>query len=401
MKVLMINSVCGIGSTGRICTDLAVGLEKQCDTCLIAYGRKSYVPPEYQKYAIKICSDFSVKTHAFLTRITDKHGFYSKSHTQKFIDRIEKFDPDIIHLHNIHGYYINIEYLFKYLRKSGKPVIWTLHDCWSFTGHCAHYDYINCEKWEKGCSKCPQKYMYPKSLIIDGSKRNWLEKKKIFCDMSNLMIVTPSQWLADQVKKSYLGNYNICVINNGINLSVFHPTNNNFKEKYGLKDKIMLLGVSSVWNNRKGYYDFISLSKILPTNFKIVMVGLSSAQIKNIPKEILAIEHIDSQEQLAKIYSAADIFLNLTYEDTYPTVNLEALACGTPVITYNSGGSAEIISNFGGGIILEEKTIYAVKNSISKALQIKSEDCLKHISDFDCMLSRKKYLNIYTELYKG
>ncbi|MCH5296314.1 MAG: glycosyltransferase [Ruminococcus sp.] len=400
MKVLMINSVCGIGSTGRICADLASALDKQGNSCLIAYGRNGYVPQEYRKYAVRIGSDFDVRRHAMLTRITDRHGFYSKRSTQNFIDRIRDYNPDIIHLHNIHGYYINIEYLFNYLRELCKPVIWTLHDCWSFTGHCAHYDYIKCDKWKNGCSKCSQKTRYPQSLICDNSKNNWIKKKNLFNSISNLLIVTPSQWLADEAAKSYLGHYDIRVVNNGIDLSVFHPTNSNFREKYGLKDKTILLGVSSVWDERKGFNDFINLSKILPSKYKIVLVGVSSAQIQKIPKEILAIEHTESQKQLAEIYSASDVFLNLTYEDTFPTVNLEALACGTPVVSYNSGGSAEIIRKFGGGIVLDSKTPEAVKENIGRATAIKPEDCLKHTCKFDSLIAQEKYLKIYTDLYK-
>ncbi len=342
MKILMINSVCGIRSTGRICTDIAEAFEKEGHTCKIAYGRES-VPEKYQKYAVRIGTDIGVKLHAGLARLFDSAGLHSKRATKDLIKWIKEYDPDVIHLHNIHGYYLHIGILFRYLKTCGKKVIWTLHDCWSFTGHCSHYDYVGCEKWKKGCYKCSQKKRYPASLLLDKSKRNYQCKKSWFTGIENMTIITPSRWLAEQVKSSFLAEYPVEVIPNGIDLNVFKRTESDFKAHYGLEDKKILLGVASVWDERKGFADFLKLADMIEEPYRIVLVGLSVAQMQALPSNIVGIERTNSVTELAEIYSAADVFLNLTYEDNYPTVNLEAQACGTPVITYKTGGSVESV----------------------------------------------------------
>lgn len=362
MKVLMINVVCGIRSTGRICTDLADALTEQGHEVKIAYGRET-VPEKYQKYAIRIGNDLDVKLHALKSRVFDSSGFGSKVATIKFIEWVKEFDPDVIHLHNIHGYYINIEVLFGYLKTCGKKIIWTLHDCWAFTGHCSHFDYIKCDRWKNGCFKCPQKKEYPKCYIADYSEFNWKKKKELFTSVEHMVIVTPSKWLAGLVKQSFLGEYQIEVIYNGIDTDVFKPIPSDFKKHYGLEDKKILLGVASVWDSKKGFDDFIKLAGMLDEGYKIVMVGLSKKQMKIIPNNILGIMRTNSTRELAEIYTAADMFLNLTYEDNYPTVNLEAQACGTPVITYRTGGSPE--SALGYGLVIDKGDI----NNLIKIIQ--------------------------------
>lgn len=342
MRILMINSVCGIRSTGRICTDIAEMLEKQGHECKIAYGRET-VPEKYQKYAVKIGSDWSVKFDALKTRIFDNAGFNSKLQTKRFVKWIQEYNPDVIHLHNLHGYYLNIEILFSYLKTCGKRIIWTLHDCWAFTGHCAHFDFIGCDNWEKKCHHCPLKKSYPRSLIIDASPRNYNKKKRLFTGLKNMTIVTPSQWLANLVKQSYLKEYPVKVVPNGIDLSVFKPTENDFRSRYNLENKKLILGVATAWGESKGLYDFYKVSKTLNKNYQVVLVGLAEKQIAELPKTILGLPRINNVKELAEIYTSADVFVNLTYNDTYPTVNLEAQACGTPVITYRTGGSAESV----------------------------------------------------------
>lgn len=353
MKIVQINSVCGIRSTGRICTDIAEALGQDGHECKIAYGRET-VPEKYEKYAVRVGSDFGVKVHAGLSRIFDRSGFYSKKATKKFVKWIKEYDPDIIHLHNLHGYYINIKILFDYLKKANKPVIWTLHDCWPFTGHCSYFDYIGCNKWQTLCRRCPQKKKYPASLIFDNSEKNYKIKSKIFNGISNLTIVTPSEWLAQLLKQSFFKDYPVKVINNGIDLTVFKPTPSDFKEKNNLLDKKIILGVASVWDARKGLNDFVELSKLLDDAYKIVLVGISETQKRNLPTNILTISRTNSISELAEIYSASYVLFNPTYEDNYPTVNLEAQACGTPVITYNSGGSAESVPD---GNVVEKADI--------------------------------------------
>lgn len=356
----MINSVCGIRSTGRICTDLATALEARGHEVKIAYGRET-VPEQFQKYAVRIGSDLDVKLHCIKARLLDASGFGSKQATEKFISWVKEWNPDVIHLHNIHGYYINIEDLFDYLRTCGKKIIWTLHDCWAFTGHTAYCDAIHCEKWKTGCGKCPQIGEYPKSYV-DRSKRNWNRKKDLFSGISNMTLVTPSKWLAGLVSESFLGEYHVHVIHNGIDTTQFQPLKNDFREIYHLENKFIILGVATVWNDMKGYTDFIKLADMLDESYQIVMVGLEEAQIKTLPNNILGIKQTASVKELAQIYSASDVFLNLSYCENYPTVNLEARSCGTPVITYKTGGSAESAGN--SGIVIDQGDISEVINKI-------------------------------------
>lgn len=344
MKVLQINSVCGIRSTGRICTDIAKDLEQQGHQVKIAYGRMEQVPQWAKKYAVRIGSDLDAKLHAVGTRLLDKHGFFSKKATKQFLQWAEEYDPDLLWLHNIHGYYINIEMLFAWIKsRPNMQVKWTLHDCWAFTGHCSHFDFIKCEKWKTGCHSCSQKKGYPASLCKDNSKENYLRKKTAFTGVKNMTLITPSQWLADLVKQSFLKEYPVEVRNNQIDLDVFKPTVGTFREKHGLENTKIILGVASAWGNRKGLQDFYKLSQQLAGEAKIVLVGLDPKQMESLPASILGIRRTNNVQELAEIYTTADLFFNPTYEDNYPTVNLEAQACGTKVITYDTGGAPETL----------------------------------------------------------
>lgn len=342
MKVLMINSVCGIGSTGRICTDIAEELEKEGHECKIAYGRGT-VPDGKQKYAVRIGSGLGVKVHAGLARILDRSGFYSRHATKKFLRWIDDYKPDVIHLHNLHGYYLHVGLLFDYLKKTGIPVVWTLHDEWAFTGHAAYCDAIGCERWQTGCFRCPQKEKYPKSIFFDRCRSNYAKKKRAFCGVKKMQIVTPSAWLKGLAERSFLREYDVQVINNGIDPNVFNPTPSDFSARNGLEGKRIVLGVASTWDERKGLGDFIKLSKLLGEERKVVLVGIDEAQRVALPPEILAVGRTDNVRELAEIYTAADVFVNLTYEDVYSMVNLEAQACGTPAITYRTGGATETV----------------------------------------------------------
>lgn len=339
MKVLMINSVCGFGSTGKICTDIADALLKNGDDCLIAYGRGN-APEHYQSMTYRITSRLGGLINAAKARLLDNEGFNSKVCTKRLIDKITEFDPDVIHIHNLHGYYIHIGVLLNYLKKSRSKVVWTLHDCWSFTGHCAHFP--DCDKWQTHCGECARSKSYPKSLLLDRSCSNF-EKKRSLTASLPYNIVTPSQWLADLVGESFLKDHPCRVIRNGIDESVFCKRKSNFRREYGLENKKIILGVSSVWTSSKGLDDFIRLSELLDDRYKIVLVGLTPDQITQLPNRILGLERTENAEQLAQIYSEADVFFNPTYSDTYPTVNLEAQACGTPVVTYRTGGSIESV----------------------------------------------------------
>ncbi len=340
MKYLLINSVCGIGSTGRICQDIYENQISMGNECIIAYGRGN-APSNIKTY--KICNKFNNYLDALKSRIFDNAGFNSKNVTKKFIKFVRQYNPDIIHLHNLHGYFINIQILFNYLKNefTGK-IIWTLHDCWSFTGHCSHFMYAKCNKWKTKCYKCPIKKEYPKSSFLSRSTKNYELKKSLFTSINDMTIITPSKWLESEVRQSFLKEYKVITQNNKIDLSSFKHLDSDFKVKYNIENKKMILGIASVWSRKKGLYDFIKLDRLLDDNYQIVLVGISKKDRKIISNtNIIAIEKTNSKIELAKIYSAADVFVNLSYEENYPTVNLEAQACGTKTIAYDVGGTKE------------------------------------------------------------
>ncbi|SDB96685.1 Glycosyltransferase involved in cell wall bisynthesis [Succiniclasticum ruminis] len=394
MRVLMINVCCGIKSTGRLCTDLANALIKQGHEVKIAYAR-GIVLREFQHLSVKIGSSYDVYKQALLARVLDNEGFGNNNATNSFIEWIKSFKPDIIHLHNIHGYYINCESLFTFLKEYKKPVIWTLHDCWSFTGHCTYFDFVNCNRWLTGCFKCPQKKEYPVSIVFDRSRINYIKKKEAFSNLDSLTLITPSYWLAKYVSQSFLRDYPVEVIPNGINTEIFRPTKNNIKEKLGIVNKTMLLGVASIWNKRKGLNVFLDLSKILNENYAIVLIGLTKKQILNLPKGIYGIEFTNGIQELAGYYSAADFFLNPTFEDNYPTTNLEAIACGTPVITFNTGGSVESAALY--GFVTKDKTADAIYELLIKKELPHHKPDRKLLDISTCV---EKYIKVYNNINK-
>jgi glycosyltransferase involved in cell wall biosynthesis len=302
--------------------------------------------------------------HGVYTRILDAHGFESKRATKKFLKWVDEYNPDIIWLHNIHGYYINFEMLFEYIKRNNKKVIWTMHDCWSFTGHCSHFTYAKCNKWKTGCYECCQKKQYPKSIFRDNSRNNYQRKKQAFTGVKDLMIITPSKWLADLVEESFLNEYPVKVINNEIDTNIFKPTPSDFRLRYGLENKKIFLGVASIWGERKGLNDYIRLAQMLDDNYKIVLVGLSKKQLEKLPKNILGFPRTESAKQLAEIYTAADVFVNLSYEENYPTVNLEAQACGTKVVTYDVGGTRETLSPNNQRYVVDAGNLRAIKKCL-------------------------------------
>lgn len=396
MKVLQINTVCGTGSTGRIATDIHKILIDEGHESYIAYGRGL---PKNCNNAIRIGSKVDNYSHALKTRIFDKHGFGSVQATHRFIEKVREIDPDIIHLHNIHGYYINIEVLFNYLKEASKPVVWTLHDCWSFTGHCAYFDYVGCDKWKTGCFKCPEKKSYPSSLILDNSYENYKKKRELFNGVNNLTIITPSKWLAEMVDESFLNEYPVKIINNGIDLDIFKSSNSKFRDNYNLNDKFIILGVASIWERRKGLQYFKELSNTISDDEVIVLVGVSKKQIRDLPQNIIAMERTNNTSELAEIYSTADVFVNPTLEEVMGLTNIEALACGTPVITFNSGGSPECITNQT-GIIVEKgnmKELVMAIESIKSNKNIMSDNCVQRARLFN----KNDKFEEYVELYKS
>lgn len=366
MRVLFINAVCGTGSTGKICVDLAQKYENEGNIVKFAYGRTAYVPEKYKKYAVRIGNDFDVKLHALQTRMFDNHGFASKRATKKFLKWADEYKPELLWLHNLHGYYINIELLFKWIKNHpDMQVKWTLHDCWAFTGHCAYFTAVGCEKWKTHCYKCEQKKQYPTSLFFDRSYKNYETKKNLFTGVKNLEIITPSNWLANLVKQSFLKDYPVKVVYNKIDTNIFKPTASDFRKRYGLENKIIILGVANVWDKRKGLDDFVELSKILDDNYKIVLVGLNKIQIKDMRSNILGLERTVNLERLAEIYSVADIFINLSKEETFGMTTIEALSCGTKVIVYKGTACEEVVGKNG---VAVEQNINAVRNAIIKLI---------------------------------
>lgn len=403
MRVLQINSVCGYGSTGRIALDLYSMWERVGHECCIAYGRGD-APQGIHTLKIGHKRDFYM--HVLYNRVADRHGFASHKATKQLIREIEIYNPDVIHLHNIHGYYLNIKVLFEYLKRTDKKIIWTLHDCWSFTGHCAHFDHIRCERWKEECFSCPQKNAYPRSAILDASRKNFIKKKSIFSGVENLTIVTPSYWLANLVKQSFLKDYPVKIIHNGIDLDVFRLIGQeerwDFRKRlegeYRISvDKKIVLGVASVWTKEKGFDDFCKMARITDESIQYILVGINDKQKKVLPKNITGIGRTKNLQEMAFFYNCADVFLNPTYIDTYPTVNLEAIACGTPVITYNTCGSPESVEQ-GLGEVVERGDYIGMLERMMDFIKRKSR--ILNVVERKKM-SKEEYCLSYKKLVEG
>lgn len=374
-RILLINSVLGFGSTGNIVLNLAKEYEQNGYQAKVAYGRTFKVSEDkkedIEKYGVRIGTDMDIYYHVLKTRLTDKHGLASTTATKKFLKWADDFAPDILWLHNIHDYYINYELLFNWIKsRPNMQVKWTLHDCWAFTGHCSYFTYVGCDKWKSGCNNCPQLDQYPKA-IKDNTPDNYNRKKAAFTGVSNLTIITPSGWLKEKVHQSFLSEYPVEVKYNTINTDIFRPTLSTFKQDYGIQDKKMILGVANVWERRKGLDDFIELSRLIDASdknkqYQIVLVGLSDKQIKELANEkinILALPRTTSAQELAKIYTSADFFVNPSYEETFGLTTAEAQACGTYSIVYKDTACEEIIDATN-GIVVEhgyEKLFNAIR----------------------------------------
>lgn len=385
MKVVSINTVCN-GSTGKIVGSISSSLIESGEEAFCIYGRrKGYANIPCKK----IGGFFSFWYHVFLTTVFDLHGHGSYFKTKKIVRELKKLNPDIIHLHNIHGYYINYKVLFNYLKNEYQGrVFWTLHDCLPVTGHCAYFSNVSCEKWKTECHDCPNKKMYPTSLLFDRSRKNYQEKKNLFNGVKDLTIITPSVWLQNIVLSSYLKKYPVKTINNGIDLNIFYPRlTDSIFDKYNIpKDKKVLLGVASIWEKRKGLDDFLMLSKLVNDNYVIVLVGLNNKQISKLKqyKNIIGIRKTENQDDLASLYSVSFALINPTYEDNYPTVNIEALASGTRVIAYDTGGCVEQAIN--PNMYIVKKT---TKNNNVKNI-IKLLETMDEYQDFDTSIYSDK-----------
>ncbi len=401
MRVVAINMV-PYGSTGKIMFYIADsarkhGYEVKTYSTIPYRKGKSTVNKEIENHFV-FGSKFENKIHTILGVLLGRNGCYSRRGTNQLIQDLKRFNPNIIHLHNLHKFCINLPMLFNYLKTSDAKVVWTLHDCWAFTGKCAHFSMVKCEKWKTGCQHCPQLSSYPASKI-DNTKCMYNKKKGWFTGVKNMTLVTPSKWLANLVDQSFLKGYKIEIINNGIDLSIFKPTESNFREKYGIGSKKIILGVSYSWSDKKGLDVFIELSRRLDhKKYKVVLVGTNDSVDKQLSEHILSIHLTHNQTELAEIYSAADIFINPTREDVFPTVNIEALACGTPIITSNTGGSPEILDESCGSII-DCNDVVELEKEIVRICSEKPyliEACIKRAKKFNM---HDKYIE-YVELYE-
>lgn len=395
--ILQINTTLNFGSTGRIAENIGLVAQRAGWRSVIAHGPRMKNPSRLE--TIQTNSLFDEKIHgALYSLLLDKHGLGSRGATERFIDIVKtEIKPDIIHLHNIHGYYINYEVLFRYLKTTDIPIIWTMHDCWSFTGHCANFDAIGCDKWEIECSNCPQSKNYPVSLFYDNSRSNYNLKKTLFTSIVDRLTIVPvSHFLESFVRRSFFSKSRICVIHNGVNIETFCPNGNPNNKP----EKFRILGVASPWSAKKGLFDFYELRKLLPTDtYDVVLIGLTKKQVSDLPEGIIGIERTQNASELASHYSKASIFINPTYEDNYPTTNLEAIACGTPVITYRTGGSSESITQHT-GLVVEQGNVSGIVDAIKEIsswnLNDTAEKCRNYaVQNFDM----NKCFNSYLELY--
>lgn len=381
--LLIIGSALNCGSPGHICESLGLLAQENNWDVYMAHGLRYANPSELKTYSVS--SHIEEYLHILKSLICDGHGLASKSATRRLIAFIDKIQPTVINIHNLHGYYLNYQILFEYLAKKNIPIVWTLHDFWTITGHCVHFDYIGCNKWQTGCESCQQFRSYPKSLIVDRARYNYQLKKKLFTKLNNVTIVPVSQWVGNLVSKSYLAGYPMQVIYNGINLSVFKPTYSDLREKFGLKDKFVLLGVASPWYPMKGLYDYYQLNNILPDGCKIIMIGLTKQQIAKLPSGIIGIERTESQYELAQYYSMADVTLNLSYQETFGMTTVEGMACGTPAIVYNKTASPELVSEQT-GFVVDAGDITGLLNAImrikEKGSGLYSEACVNRVRKY-------------------
>jgi glycosyltransferase involved in cell wall biosynthesis len=394
MKLLQINTTVNSGSTGRIAEDIGQVMLDHGHQSVIAYGRGDRPS---QSQLIKIGGQADIWLHGAKTLLLDRHGFGSRRATQRLISQIEQVNPDIIGLHNVHGYYLHIEEIFTFLARSRKPMVWTFHDCWPFTGHCTHYENVGCEKWKSGCYDCPKTDKYPQSLGLDASKQNYFDKKRIFNLPDNLTIVAPCKWMEEQISHSFLNRFPVNVIYNGIDTDIF-----SLGDESNPKEKKIVLGVASSWQISKGLNDFFQVASLLPEDkFEVVLIGLNQLQLAKLPSNIKGILRTESIHELASWYSRASVFVNPTYLDNFPTTNIEALACGTPVVTYRTGGSPEAI-NEKTGIVVEKGDVQGLVSAILKITRKSKKDISISCRNRAVALFHKKdryldYLALYEE----
>lgn len=399
-KIVQINVTCN-GSTGRIMEQIQKKATESGYKAISFYGRGN----PSNKECIKIDTQIEILWHVLIARLLNLQGHGSIFATYRMIKKIKKIQPDIIHLHNLHGYYINLKMLFKFLKKQNIPIIWTLHDCWAFTGHCAYYTANNCEKWKSLCDNCKYKNMYPEAYFFGNrAKKEYLLKKKLISEIKNLTITVPSHWLKGQVNNSYLKERQTEVVHNCIETNVFKPIEyTDIKKKYNIDlNKKIILGVAAQWGKNKGIEYFKELSEIIDNEKEvIVMVGLTDKQIQAMPENIIGINRTENIEELVNIYSMADVFFNPSIQETFSMVTIEAIACGTPCLVMDSTATPELVNENIGRILKKQefsdmKKIYKeIQEMIKKGKNTNA--CVEQAQKYD-IENYQKYINLYKNI---
>lgn len=406
-KLLQINPVLRQStSTGRIMREIG--------ELAMSHGWESYLAYSYGRdgkmastsHTVPVGGKWDVAFHGFITRLFDRHGLCSASATKDFISQIDRLDPDIVHIHNIHGYFLNYRLLFNYLASSGRKVIWTVHDCWLYTGHCYYYSAAGCSRWQNGCGHCPQRGEFPRSWLIDRSARNYSDKRAAFTSLApgNFVIVPVSEWIRSEMASSFLKDCEFRVIHNGIDLDVFSPAAPAAaRARYGLGNGPLYLGLASIWLREKGLPDFMRMASMLRPDERIILVGrMPEGDIKRLPTNITYVPRTSDVAELASLYSAASAFVNPTWQDNYPTVNLEAQACGTPVVTYNTGGSPESLTPQTGRVVAQgdvEGLLSAARDFASADRGSLRDACRSHaLASFAKADRYSDYLDLYEEM---
>ncbi len=396
MKILHINSVCGVTGTGRIVADLCREANGRGHQSVAAYGEHQYRNQGQGVETIPIGNMTDCRVHALLTRAFDMQGFGSKAATRAFLREVDKFGPDVIHLHNLHGYYIHIKLLFEYLKERNMKTVWTLHDCWPMTGHCVYFTNAGCEKWKTQCENCPQKKEYPASLFLDRSRRNYMDKKAAFSGVKNMTLLVPSRWLGEKVRESFLNQYPVRVVYNGIDLQQYRPIQSDFRQKTGIGQRIMVLGVANVWNERKGLRAFLELADLLGEEYRVVLVGLNEDQLRGLPPNVIGQKRTDRVEKLAQIYSAADIFWNPGREETFGLNVAEAMACGAWPIVYEGTACAEVVEHGVGQVVPE-----GMENVKKAVLAYGTRKKVPQIETYAQFFSKERFANEVIKIYEG
>lgn len=405
MKVLQINTrYYNGGSTGRITYDLKKVMEANGIESYVAFGY-GYNPTDDEKKTVyRIESNCELLVSKLWTKAIGHHGFNNKAETKRLLAWVDKVKPDIIHMHNIHNYYVNVRMLLEYIAKRNIPCVLTMHDCWIFTGHCAYFDYSGCNKWKSGCKNCPSLRDYPKTFaLIDPSPWNYKMKQKLFAPL-NITFVSPSQWLYNLQQQSFLKDKPCVVINNGVDLDVFRPIQSNVRTEYGIGNRKMILAVAGGLAPRKGRDFLLKLPLMLNDDEVLVLVGLQKGQEALLPDtpQVIGIHRTKTADELVGLYSEADVFINPTLEDNFPTTNIEALACGTPIVTFNTGGSIESITPET-GLVVEQGNMDALLSAIRVILangkKHYASACRKKAEqDYNKDVQYGKYIELYKKV---